>query len=328
MLDDTVPGQPLVTVEWLADQLASGDRDLVVLDCRWYLRPFDERDGEAEYRAGHIPGARYLAWDREIADPARGSLNMLADGDRFSEAMGRLGIGDSTMVVTYDDHHVPVAARVWWALQVYGHEAAAVLDGGITRWRAEGHRVASGAPPAACDPPARFTARFDRSLYATKADVVSVVAAPAPIAAAGDVAHPRPAASEADPARGESDSTADSAEESTRGECSPVRIVDARMGVAYAAASGHIPGSVRVTGLGFLVDGERWMTPEQCRARILEADPTLADATRTILTCGGGVAATGALLAFKMAGVGGELSVYDGSWSEWDTDPDTPKERH
>ena len=65
---------------WLAERLGFGDAppgvtsgapdaDLVVLDCRWYLKPFDERDGEAEYRAGHVPGARYLAWDREIADP-------------------------------------------------------------------------------------------------------------------------------------------------------------------------------------------------------------------------------------------------------------------
>ena len=98
---------PLVSTAWLADHLH--DADLVVLDCRWYLKPFDERDGMAEFAAGHIPGARHVSWDRELADPDRGALNMLAGPERFAAAMGRLGVGDASTVVTYDDHHVPVA---------------------------------------------------------------------------------------------------------------------------------------------------------------------------------------------------------------------------
>jgi thiosulfate/3-mercaptopyruvate sulfurtransferase len=98
------------------------------------------------------------------------------------------------------------------------------------------------------------------------------------------------------------------------------------MDVAYAAASGHIPGSVRVTGLGFLADGEHWRTPEECRSRIEQAG--VADAPRTILYCGGGVAATGALLGWRLAGFEEGVSVYDGSWGEWEQDPDAPKEPH
>ena len=127
--------EPLVSTAWLADHL--DHPDLRIVDCRWYLRPFDERCGDDEYRAGHLPGAVHLRWDAELADPDR-PASMLASPERFAAAMEAVGIGDDHYVVTYDDHHVPVAARVWWALRVYGHDAVAVLDGGITKWRREG----------------------------------------------------------------------------------------------------------------------------------------------------------------------------------------------
>jgi thiosulfate/3-mercaptopyruvate sulfurtransferase len=279
-----VPDAPLVSTAWLAEHL--GDADVVVLDCRWYLKPFDERDGATEYAAGHVPGARHVAWDAELADPGRGPLNMLAGPDRYAAAMAALGVGDDTFVVTYDDHHVPVAARVWWSLQVHGHTRVAVLDGGITAWVGEGRPVESGPPPPPADPPAVFTPRRDGSLYATLDDVRAAVA----------------------------DGSA--------------RLVDARMDKAYLAASGHIPGSVRVTGLGFLADGERWLDADACRERIVAAGAAPEPGVRTILYCGGGVAATGAFLGWRLAGLDGDVSVYDGSWGEWELDPTTPKEPH
>lgn len=281
MAERPLPG-PLVSTDWLEAHL--GDRDLVVLDCRWYLKPFDERDGNEEFTGGHVPGARHVSWDRELADPAKGDLNMLAGPERYAAAMGALGVGDDAFVVTYDDHHVPVACRVWWSLQAYGHTRAAVLDGGITRWKAEGRAIEVGPPPPPADPPAVFTPRFQRARYATKEDVLAALADPDTV------------------------------------------VVDARMEVSFAAASGHIPGSARVTGLGFLADGETWMSPEECRARIEAAGA--AGAKRTILTCNGGVAATGAFVGWTLAGLDTELSVYDGSWLEWDQDPSTPKVKH
>jgi thiosulfate/3-mercaptopyruvate sulfurtransferase len=267
---------PLVTTEWLAGRL--DDPGVRVIDCRWYLRPFDERCGDEEYRAGHVPGAVHLRWDTDLADPDR-PASMLAPAARFAAAMGGAGVGDETFVVTYDDHHVPVAARVWWALRVYGHDNVAVLDGGITRWRAEGRPLA-----ARDEVPQRatFTPRFRPELYATKDDVLEAVRAGRPT------------------------------------------LVDARMDEAFAAASGHIPGSVRLTGKGFLRDGERWMSAEEAHRRIDAAGV----ATGPVITyCGGGVAATGTALAYQLAGLG-DVAVYDGSWTEWELDPATPKEAH
>lgn len=276
------PGSPLVSTAWLAEHLH--DPSVRVLDCRWYLQPFDTRDGNAEFLAGHIPGAQHVNWAAELADPARGGLNMLAGPDRYAAAMTALGVGPDTFVVTYDDHHVPVASRVWWTLRTYGHDRVAVLDGGITAWKAEGRAIESG-PAVAPPPPSQpFVARFRPDLYASKDDVLEAIRSGA------------------------------------------ARLVDARMDSAFAAASGHIPGSVRVTGLGFLEDGEHWRTAQACRERIEGAG--VADEPATILYCGGGVAATGALLGWTLAGLGDNVRVYDGSWGEWEQDPNTPKEMH
>lgn len=164
------PAGPLVSTAWLADRL--DDPRVRILDCRWYLRPFDDRKGIDEYRAGHLPGALHVRWDTDLADPDREG-SMLADAARFAEAMGRFGVGDDTFVVTYDDHHVPTAARVRWALRVYGHDAVAVLDGGISRWRDEGRPLAT---EQVAYEPAIFTPSLRRHLYATKADVLAAVA--------------------------------------------------------------------------------------------------------------------------------------------------------
>jgi len=271
---------PLVSTDWLAEHL--GDPEVRVIDARWYLRPFDLRCGDDEYRAAHIPGAVHLRWDTDLADPDR-PASMLAPPARFAAAMGAAGVGDESFVVTYDDHHVPVAARVWWSLRVYGHDRVAVLDGGITRWRAEGHPVSAGTERPQ---PVTFTPRLRPHLYATKERVLAAVA---------------------DPVSG--------------------RLVDARMDSAWDAAGGHIPGATRLPGIGFLVDGERWMSPEAVRRRIDDAGLAADPEVPVITYCGGGVAATGTALAFRLAGLP-DVAVYDGSWGEWELDPATPKERH
>jgi thiosulfate/3-mercaptopyruvate sulfurtransferase len=161
---------PLVSTAWLAEHL--DDPGVQVIDCRWYLKPFDLREGDEEYAAAHIPGAVHLVWNTDLADPASGGLGMLAKPDRYAEMMGSSGVGDDTFVVVYDDQQVTVAARTWWTLRTYGHDNVAVLDGGITKWIEEGRAVTSESPTIE---PKTFTPRFQPELYATTEQVVAAV---------------------------------------------------------------------------------------------------------------------------------------------------------
>jgi thiosulfate/3-mercaptopyruvate sulfurtransferase len=121
-------GPVVVSGEWLAAHLS----DVRAVDVRWYL---DGRSGRAAYRAGHLPGAVWLDIDSELsgwASPAAGR-HPLPTPEQFAAVLGRVGIGDGTPVVAYDDAGGSTAARLWWLLHVLG-EPAAVLDGGLAAW--------------------------------------------------------------------------------------------------------------------------------------------------------------------------------------------------
>lgn len=150
--------EPLVTTDWLEAHL--GDPDLRVVDIRGYVttRPVAPGVEEAsyrgalmEYRAGHIPGAVFIDWTRDIVDPDDPVPAQVARPDRFAEAMSERGIGDSIRVVAVDHMGGQFATRLWWALRYYGHDLVSVLDGGWNRWVEEGRPVEEGdvIPPRA-----------------------------------------------------------------------------------------------------------------------------------------------------------------------------------
>jgi thiosulfate/3-mercaptopyruvate sulfurtransferase len=122
---------PLVSAAWLAEHL--GEPDLRVVDCRWRLR--QPGAGEREWLAGHIPGAAFLDLDSELSDPpGRRGRHPLPSAERFDAAARRAGISAATRVVAYDLDASGGAARLWWLLRHFGHEQAAVLDGGFAAW--------------------------------------------------------------------------------------------------------------------------------------------------------------------------------------------------
>lgn len=147
-----------------------GEPGLAVIDARWDL---DDRDGGRNaYRAGHIPGARYVSWLDDISDPADPVAGQLAGPADFARAMSAAGVDDTSEVVAYDDNTIFTAARLLWALRVYGHDRVRVLDGGWPAWvRSGGPADTAVSPPGA----AHFTPAPARDLRLTKDQMLAVV---------------------------------------------------------------------------------------------------------------------------------------------------------
>ncbi len=163
----------LVTTDWLAGRLH--EPNLRIIDIRGHVAPatdplphyFNHRD---DYFKCHIPGAAFIDWVHEITDPADPRHARIAPPARFAEAMQRAGIGNDAFVVAYDDAQGLFAARLWWALNYYGHGKVAVLDGGWQKWVGEGRPVSDVVAPV---PPAIFTPRQQPEWMRNGDDVAS-----------------------------------------------------------------------------------------------------------------------------------------------------------
>src|SRR5262245_2644379 len=149
------PASPLADTAWLASQLSAAQ--LRVVDLR----------AAGDYQKGHIPRAVHLEAGTLVeAQPVE-------QGRRFAlaalaERIGRLGIGDTTEVVAYDDQGGLNAARLWWLLTSAGHSSVRVLDGGWDKWQREKRPVTTEVIPPA---PVTFTVRYVAGFFATKEDV-------------------------------------------------------------------------------------------------------------------------------------------------------------
>jgi thiosulfate/3-mercaptopyruvate sulfurtransferase len=208
--------------------------------------------GRAEWTAGHIPGSAFADLTSDLSDAGSPLPMMMPPLERFAAAMSRLGVGQDTDVVLYDTSSHSWATRVWWMLRATGFDAAAVLDGGLARWKAEG-RPLSGEP--APRERGRFSARPRAGVFVDKQAVREALASP-------DVRLVNALSAEEHAGR-----------------------------VTRTARPGHIPGSVNVPA-GSLLDpatGTFLPLPE-LRAKFAAAGAL--DAPRVIAYCGGGIAAT------------------------------------
>ena len=158
---------------WSTDQVAArvNDRSVRIVDCRFSFGA----EARTEYLAAHLPGAVHIDWSRDIAAPPPASghpLYMLQEPADFAATMARFGIGDDTFVIGYDSEGGHHAARLWLALRRYGHDAMAVMEGGIQKWVREGRPVEAGEVTVK---PASFTPRPRPGVIATKDEVLETV---------------------------------------------------------------------------------------------------------------------------------------------------------
>ena len=136
----------LVDAAWV--DAHKNDSNVVIVDC----------EVDAAYARGHIPGA-VLVPDNYEKDPDSGRL-FLMNPEQFKAMCEGLGIGDETLVIAYDHSRSLTAARLWWALNTYGHTNVKILNGGWRAWIANGGAVGFGRAEIKS---VTFTPKYDDS---------------------------------------------------------------------------------------------------------------------------------------------------------------------
>jgi thiosulfate/3-mercaptopyruvate sulfurtransferase len=264
-----------------------GGAAVAVVDCRFDLQ--DPQAGRQAYLRGHIPGARYADLNNDLSAPVSLSTGRhpLPTPQEFAARLDQWGIGLGTQVIAYDESNGSFAARVWWMLRWLGHTSAAVLDGGLKAWIAQGGALVSGEETAlaAENRPIRgFAPRVDAAAVLNAAEVASLLR---------------------DPQR---------------------LLVDARAAERYSGAiepidavAGHIAGAVNHPFTQNLDADGRFLPAAELRRRWQER--LAGRQPRNVAAmCGSGVTACHNLLSLEIAGLSG-AKLYAGSWSEWIRDP-------
>jgi thiosulfate/3-mercaptopyruvate sulfurtransferase len=290
----------LISVEEL-QRLQGADAPLMIFDCSFDL--MNPAAGEEQYRKAHIPGAVYANLDTDLSDQgvvdpdgthhphpdaASGGRHPLPSREKFAMWLSSVGFANDMQAVVYDRNGANFCGRLWWMLKWAGHDAVAVLDGGLQAWQAAGGEVTDREEPSRFQSNFKLAAPLRR--LATTQDVQ------------GRLGHPGQTLIDA------------RAPQRFRGEVEPLDPV-----------AGHIPGALnRPFGQNIGPDG-RFKPAPQLRS---EFDLLLGgrDPASVVHHCGSGVSAVPNVIAMELAGLG-PTALYAGSWSEWCRDRSRPVEK-
>ncbi|MEJ6022546.1 sulfurtransferase [Ramlibacter sp. PS4R-6] len=287
----------LISAEELKSLHASGARHMV-FDCSFDLT--NPAAGEEAYRKAHIPGAVYAHLDSALSDKgvvepdgthhphpdaASGGRHPLPSREKFAMWLSSVGFANDMQAVVYDRNNSNYCGRLWWMLKWVGHDAVAVLDGGLKAWQASGGEVTDRVEPS------HFQSNFElgpelRKLVTTK-DVLAHL--------------PKKDQTIVDARSGPR----------YRGETEP-----------FDPVAGHIPGALNRPGTENVDADGKFKPAQQLRA---DFEKVLAgrNPSSVVHHCGSGVSALPNLIAMELAGFG-PTALYAGSWSEWCSDPARP----
>ncbi len=241
--------------------------------------------GSPSQSAAEMDGCATLAMTEIEREQASGGRHPLPNRARFATWLSSIGFANDMQAVVYDRNGANYCGRLWWMLKWAGHDAVAVLDGGLQAWQAAGGPVASGAEPA------HFQSTF--VLSEPKARLVDTAAVVQRL--------------------GRPEQTLIDARATPRfkGEVEPLDPV-----------AGHIPGALNRPFAQNLGPDGKFKSADQLKAEFT-ALLGQRDPSTVVHHCGSGVSALPNLLAMEIAGLGGS-SLYAGSWSEWCSDPTRP----
>ncbi len=263
-----------------------GADDLVVLDASQHL-PGAKRDARAEFTAAHIPGARFLDL-ATLIDPASDIANAVPKAAQFAARMSALGIRPDWRILLYDDSKLRSAARAWFVFRMMGVVRCAILDGGLEAWRSEGRPLEAGLQP--CEPSDYLAPQASVTRLRTKAQVLA---------------------------------NCQSREEQLVDARDVARFTGETADAVHGLPGGHIPGARHLFFRDVLDDAGRFRPVDELTELFRR---TGVDPDRPIVTsCGSGMSASVLLFALHLIGKQ-DTALYDGSWSEWGSDPAMPRE--
>jgi thiosulfate/3-mercaptopyruvate sulfurtransferase len=258
--------------------------DCIIFDCRHDL--FDAGKGERLYREGHIPGAVYANVDTDLSGEKNGTngRHPLPSPAAFTAFLARNGVTNTSKIIAYDDVGGQFASRLWWLARWIGLHDVSLLDGGISKWVADGHALSRDVP---VPKPAALRGHAD-PLMALNADEVE--------------AGLKIASTTLIDAR---------APERYRGEVEPIDPV-----------AGHIAGAKNRFYKENLNADLTMRAPAEIKAAFASM-MNAPHAHEVVHQCGSGVTACANIFAMEYAGLKGS-KLYAGSWSEWITNPARP----
>ena len=268
----------LVSTDILATRL--DDPDWIIFDCRFTLT--DTSAGQRAYDKMHIPGARYVHLDNDLASAVTetSGRHPLPDPELLAHKLGNWGVDSRKQVVVYDDTFGAMASRLWWLLRWLGHDNVALLDGVYPKWMREKRPLTDAA---SMPKPTTFHVSLNDSLWV---DVVYV---------------------EEVTSTGNHLLIDARAEERFSGEVEPLDLV-----------AGHIPGAINRPYEDNLDIGGDFLSADELKEEY-KAQTGDIPPEYIIHMCGSGVTACHNILAMEHAGITG-TRLYAGSWSEWITD--------
>ncbi len=288
-MNDYARPELLLETDWLADHL--DDPKVRIFDCTTHLVPdpdkvFTVKSGLEDYQAGHIPGAGFLDLQGDLSDPA-GTFRFTTPGaDAFAHALGAKGLGSDFRIVLYSGGTMWWATRIWWMLYAFGFENAAVLNGGMQKWQAEGRPTNTDDCRYAATP---FTARAQPGRIVAKEAVLAALASEDAV-----VVNALTQAQHAGTSK------------------------------SHYGRPGRISGSVCLPGLDLLDrESNTFLDAAALRGRFAEAGIGMEQ--KVLTYCGGGIAATADAFALVLLGHD-DVGIYDNSLSEWANDHSLPME--